>query len=467
MGEALEPANQVTLQIAYGDRSGAVAGLALWQDDQPVRQLDIPPHDGRWTVTLPAVPGSFLYAVATQRDGDFAITAPLVVRDGGGGSVVINEVLPAPGADWNGDGSTNSDDEFIELYNTGDVPVSLAGRQLSDDRGDATPGRRFSFGPGRFIGGHEYLALWRTETRLALNDSGDHVRLLDANGAELDRIDWAQAPAGGRSLSRFPDGQGWVAGTLATPGRANRGMDNPGGGDGAPPAQDGPKQQATHQDKQPDIGPTYGQASGPPASLALAKLRGLAAPVEFRAQVTVPPGLFNSAIYVADPAPLDDGAVITLAGLGIQVYLDGGEFRPLREGDWVLVRGFTRSYRGEMEVSVQRPDQVWRFASGKALLPLAVTIGEIGESLEGRLVTLTGVISRWQGDSFYLIDPATPQAEAVRVTVRSSLDWQRPYVNKGEVYRVTGVVSQFAQKAPWNGGYRVLVRYQSDIVKLK
>ena len=55
----------------------------------------------------------------------------------------------------------------------------------------------------------------------------------------------------------------------------------------------------------------------------------------------------------------------------------------------------------------------------------------------------------------------------MRVTVRSSLTWKRPFVYKGEVWQVTGVVSQFAPRAPWNGGYRVLPRYVEDLVRIE
>jgi hypothetical protein len=138
----------------------------------------------------------------------------------------------------------------------------------------------------------------------------------------------------------------------------------------------------------------------------------------------------------------------------------------MQEGDWVLVRGVLQSFRGEMEVSVDQADQVWRYAPGAPLLPLEVGVAEIGESLEGRLVAFTGSVSGWQGDSIYLADLRMLDADPVRVTVRSSLDWRRPYVLKGEMWRVRGVVSQFARKHPWNGGYRVLVCHQEDLVKV-
>jgi hypothetical protein len=194
--------------------------------------------------------------------------------------------------------------------------------------------------------------------------------------------------------------------------------------------------------------------------VAQSKLLGLKALAEFRAVVVAPPGLYNHSIYVADPA--GDGAV---AGIGINVYLRRGDYPALAEGDIVQVRGRFDSFRGEMELDLAAPDLIWRVASGTPLKPLTVRAAEIGEALEGRLVTFAGVITGWQGDSLYLVDPAVPEMEPVRVTVRSSLPWKRPYVKKGQLWQVTGIVSQFAKESPWNGGYRVLPRYERDLAR--
>jgi predicted extracellular nuclease len=458
MGSTLPPSNEVTIHLYYGDRTGQVAGLAIWRDNRPLHQLDIPSPDGRWSVKLPAAPGSFFFAVATQADGDFAVTAPVSVAPASDGRVVINEVLPAPAADHNVDGVVNGDDEFIELYNSGSQPISLAGWQLSDNTGDADPTQRFTFDQGRLLNGGEWLLIWRKESYINQNVENDSIRLINSMGEEVDRIDWGASPDNGESISRIPDGEGWVAGTLVTPGRANarpavNPPDNPTDGD--------------HHDEDEEARPssTEGQAGGPPGSLAQAKLAGLQAWVEFGAVVVVPPGLFNNSIYVADPAP--DIRVGPYAGIGINVFLRKGEFPPLQEGDRVLVRGLLRSFRGEMELQLEDATQIWRSSGGAPLLPLAVTPGEVGESLEGRLVNLRGVVSGWQGDSIFLVDPAQPEAEPVRVVVRSSLGWKRPYVQRGERWQVTGVVSQMARAAPWNDGYRVLVRYQLDLARMK
>jgi hypothetical protein len=207
---------------------------------------------------------------------------------------------------------------------------------------------------------------------------------------------------------------------------------------------------------------TYGQAGGPPGSVAQAKLAGLEATVELRAVVTVPPGLFNGSIYVADIAP--DGVT---AGIGTNVYLGAGEFPLLMEGDRVLLRGRWSSYRGEMELVLAGPEDVWKLQSGPPLRPLQVWAHRVCEAVEGRLVTFSGQIVGWQGDSLLVVDPAHPASAPTRVTVRSSLAWKRPFVFRGEVWQVTGVVSQFAPRAPWNGGYRVLPRYVEDLVRME
>jgi hypothetical protein len=455
MGSSLLASNELTLHITYGDLTGEMAGLALWQGNRPIRQLDRPPADGHWSVTVPAIPDSFLYAVATQADGGFAVTAPLRILPSQEGTVLINEVLPAPAADHNGDGKVDGDDEFIELYNPGTQPVALAGWQLSDNTGDAVPERRFTFKAGRYIAGGERLLLWRQETYINQNVTGDYIRLLTPDGGEVDRIAWDASPDDGWTISRLPDGGAWNSPTKVTPGQPNAPLEV------AQVASRTEQDEATSPERTRPERMERLRASGPLASIAQAKPYGLYVFVEFPAIVTVPPGRFGRAIYVADPLPDSP-----YAGVGIKVYLRNGEYPALQVGDRVRLRGVLRSFRGELELNLTQPDQVQWVGTGTPLVPLAVNAATVGEPLEGRLVTFQGTVSGWQGDSIFLLDPAQPNAEAIRVTVLSSLGWQRPYVRRGERWQVTGIVSQFAREAPWNGGYRVLVQAQSELVRV-
>jgi hypothetical protein len=56
MGSQIGAGNRVMVHVAYGDRSGEPAALALWQDGRPIRQLDLPPTGGQWTVEAPSPP---------------------------------------------------------------------------------------------------------------------------------------------------------------------------------------------------------------------------------------------------------------------------------------------------------------------------------------------------------------------------------------------------------------------------
>ncbi|MCB0047631.1 MAG: lamin tail domain-containing protein, partial [Caldilineaceae bacterium] len=440
MGGEMNPAGNVVFHVYYGDASGEPAGLALWRNDQPWQQLDLPPADGRWSVTVPALPGSRYFVVATQTDGDFAVTAPIYVSgNSGAGNVRIEEVVFSPVNDHNGDGEHNDDDEFVELLNVGNAPVDLAGWQLANRWSDESSSRRFTFREGAYLAAGERLVLWHSDLRFYLEDEHDYVRLLTPDGGEADRVEWGGWNGG--SIGRDDEGD-WQGNAVVTPNDDYNG------------------QYGTGTPVETIVDPGAGQAGGPPGSLAQSKRLGLWRNVEFDAIVTVPPGLFNSAIYVADAAP--DGVT---SGLGIQVYLRQGEFPPLAEGDRVRIRGWMTTFRGEMEVALDGPEQIWPMKNGAPLRPLKISIQEVGESLEGRLVAFEGVVTGYQGDSIYLADPLTPEAEPVRVTVRSSLAWRRPYVNEGERFAVIGVVGQFALEKPWNGGYRVLVRYPDDLAE--
>ena len=41
--------------------------------------------------------------------------------------VVLNEFLPSPASDWDGDGTANAEDEWIEFYNPSDAWIDLSG----------------------------------------------------------------------------------------------------------------------------------------------------------------------------------------------------------------------------------------------------------------------------------------------------------------------------------------------------
>ncbi len=50
-----------------------------------------------------------------------------------------------------------------------------------------------------------------------------------------------------------------------------------------------------------------------------------------------------------------------------------------------------------------------------------------------------------------------------RIYFPVELGWRRPYVVIGEAWGAQGVVGQYTYEAPWEGGYRLIPRFESDV----
>jgi hypothetical protein len=117
--------------------------------------------------------------------------------------IVINEVLIRPRHDWEGTGGVTTADEFIELYNAGPLPVYLKGWWLDDVAGSGSAPYDL---PGVTISPRGFAVFFRTKTKIALNDTGDTVRLLAPDGSTIDRISYLRIRAANLSYGRLPDG---------------------------------------------------------------------------------------------------------------------------------------------------------------------------------------------------------------------------------------------------------------------
>ena len=139
----------------------------------------------------------------------------------------ISEVLADPpsglAGDANQDGQRNTyQDEFIELYNAGPNPISLAGWWLGDS---TAPKNSFQFpdnaviAPGSYVvlfgGGNPTgfsISVYTDDGRIGngLTNKGENIRLIDHNGHEIDIISHDKWPTK-QSLVRHPSDGGALA----------------------------------------------------------------------------------------------------------------------------------------------------------------------------------------------------------------------------------------------------------------
>jgi hypothetical protein len=133
--------------------------------------------------------------------------------------IVINEVLIRPRHDWEGTGGVTTADEFIELFNPGRMDVYLKGWWLDDGSGGGSS--PFDL-PGVTIPAKGYAVFFRTQTKIALNDTGDTVRLLAPDERVIDEISYLSVSAANLSFGRLPDGSDHLRyGLWPTPRHAN------------------------------------------------------------------------------------------------------------------------------------------------------------------------------------------------------------------------------------------------------
>lgn len=132
--------------------------------------------------------------------------------------VLLNEILADPGIDWDGDGTANfKDDEWVEIVNSGPVPVVLDDYRLSDG---GTLAFRFGFsgtlpaGAVKVVYGSMSVA-WEAAqglptAGLSLNNAGDQVRLWKIASGDtflVDTYTYASFEVlDDRSTGRMPDG---------------------------------------------------------------------------------------------------------------------------------------------------------------------------------------------------------------------------------------------------------------------
>ncbi len=148
--------------------------------------------------------------------------------------IVINEILADPNSsgganfDTDGDGTAETDDEFVELFNTSGDPVDISGWTITD-----AAGGMFTFPGGTIIQPGEHVTVvadWDPGdppagffTGLpAMNNGGDVVVLSDGSNTATASYgsgsggDDFGSPGDGVSMSRVPDGSMTID-NMATP----------------------------------------------------------------------------------------------------------------------------------------------------------------------------------------------------------------------------------------------------------
>lgn len=136
--------------------------------------------------------------------------------------IFINEIFPSPGSshDWDGDGSADSSDEWVEILNGDSKEIDLSGWSLDDVAG--TGSAPFIFLEGAVIEPDEILVLYKKDTGIVFNNTGDSVVLKNPDGVVVDQYDFPST-ATDKSISRRENTKdsSWASDFPPTPGELN------------------------------------------------------------------------------------------------------------------------------------------------------------------------------------------------------------------------------------------------------
>ena len=292
-------------------------------------------------------------------------------------------------------------DEFIELENTGDQPVSLNGWSMTDASGDT-----FLFEKDAFIAAHTFKTFLHTETNLSLNNSGDTITLIASDESIVDTQTYAQAKTL-LTYARTKDVWNWTQ--TRTPNEPNTLSGN----------------SPSIQSATPNTPPTT-QSNGAKSSalltIAEAKQRTAGTRVKINGMVTALPNTFNSqTMYVQDETG------------GIQIFKSDCQFPTLIEGQFITISGILSHINGEARIKVMNQTSLAVGSIVNAVTPSTFTSGDA--SSVGSLMTIAGIITSKSGTRLALdVDGETIRVDLPKTTTA--------VYRTGERVQVSGILAK-------------------------
>ena len=207
----------------------------------------------------------------------------------------------------------------------------------------------------------------------------------------------------------------------------------------------------------PTVEPTPEPSAAWP-SVADVRALPLGTTVTARGRLTTPTGLTETG----------KGAFMEDLTAGIALYLSSADWPPLPVGTDVVVRGVLETRFSLLTLRLAVAADLVVEGSGPLPEPLAVVAGAVSEDVEGRLVSLQGVISEGIStltDGFSTqIDDGTGQ---LRVVVAAATGIAPEELARGRELMLSGVIGQRDTSGTGVAGYRLHLRSLDDVVPLQ
>ncbi|MFA5318734.1 MAG: lamin tail domain-containing protein, partial [Patescibacteria group bacterium] len=326
--------------------------------------------------------------------------------------IVISEFMPNPEG-------VDSDGEWIKIQNSGSQSVNLAGWQLDDGEGGSSP---YKINEDIFLDPNNFFVFSREDTKLALNNTVDSVRLFNNFGELVDSADYEKTKEG---ISFVRQNGQWVYAGSETSGSASVSASSP-----------AVKTSSSSSAKSTKI--TYAGAT------TLEKIRefDLGDKVSVTGTVAVLPGVFSTQYFYIVGSP------------GIQVYSYNKYFPDLTVGDVISVSGELSESYGNLRLKTSAPEDIKITATSTPPEPAITECDKINERLEAQLVRVKGEVVEKSGSTVWLDDGN----DEIEVYIKTNTGINKNSIKEGATITVIGIVYQN------NETYRVMPRSSDDII---
>lgn len=312
--------------------------------------------------------------------------------------VLLTAMLPDPVGD---DAA-----EWIEIGNDGQADAVLAGWKLDDGSGGSAPYALDAV----TVPAEGRMRIPRMESKIALNNEGDEVRLIGPDGGVRQRVAYANAPEG-MIYSGAEGGWSWIsAGTVVSADRAATA-----GGAATPDEGSSPAtiSETRETDGEQPVPSSVGDIA--PDDTALLEVDGI---------VTLPPGIVGKRTFAMEDSAGQAGTFVRAYGMT--------PMPSLAAGDRIRVMGRAAPGGGLSTVG----KRIMRLGTG-VLDFQERAVQDVSRDANGLALAVTGIVARRGKTSLTLTDERAGGEIAVRFARKTEVD---PRIVAGATVTVKGVL---------------------------
>ncbi len=323
----------------------------------------------------------------------------------------ITELVPNP--------EGTDDTEFIELFNAGFVDIDISDLFLDDEDGGSKP---YRFPSGTSIAAQSYRVFSRTETKLALNNTADHVRLLSKEKDILLDVAYDGSVEGAAYV--LDDVGNWVWSQRITPGEISYVEEL-----------DIILSSTKKNNKEKIVLST---------TIAGAKQQDVGDMVDVYGVVAVEPGVFGTQyFYMVDEEQQ-----------AIQVYMYKKDFPSLSIGDGMYVRGELAMTKGEWRIKTSDKEDIRAHDHPNLEDIMTEDIAHIKEA-QIQFVRIAGEVTEAKSSYLY-VDDGTDE---IKIYLKKGANVPKKFVSVGDLVDVTGILITSGEEL------QLLPRSSKDIIK--